>query len=288
MRSLLCFIFSAAAFTGLAHAANGYTAMRVELSSDNTHWSTTLEVMPGSALQVRIVAGYEGRAQLHGLAWVNFQPTISEWWGSFDQVLPFITSGNQAGGAVAFDKPEGSQAAFGRVYPYAAPMLGSASGGYNTTLRAFTGFAQGTRLTRIAQTRTTNNIGEGPTSGLFAYNNTNGVGGIVCAQPSAEEMFDGVRNTLNQGIVLFKFGIVVDPTLTERNMIVDLPVGGISKFGQPGASAGWFTTASQSASGVSYVPVVTRSARIEVRGPIPSPGTLGVLALAPLFFRRRG
>ena len=141
---------------------------------------------------------------------------------------------------------------------------------------------------RIAQMRANNEIGAGPTNGPFAFNNTNGAGGILCAQPAMEQSFDGIRNALIQEIVLFKFAVVVDPTLSERNMRVTTPVGGVSKFGQSVASAGWFTTAQQSGLNVSYVPVVVREATIQVRGPIPSPsGAAVVMAMGLLGCRRR-
>lgn len=270
-----------------SEGTNGYMMLRSQVSTDGLTWSSTAQVAPGGSVQVRIVAGYEGRDALHGLAWVNFQPTISEWWGDFDRVLPFATSGNQDSGQVAYDKPVGGQQAFGRVYPFAATAQGPSAGGFDTTLMTYTTFTSGTRQMRIAQARTNNEIGAGPTTGPFAYNNTNGAGGILCAQPAMEQAFDGVRNALLQDIVLFKFAVVVDPTLSERNMRVNTPLGGVSKFGQSVASAGWFTTAQQSGLDVAYIPVVAREATIQVRGPIPSPGGVGVFVAMGLFACRR-
>ena len=81
-----------------ASAATGYTALSVQLSTDDIHWSSGIQVTPGSRVSVRIVGAYEGRAAMHGLAWVNFQPVISNWYGTDDRVLPFVASGNQRDG----------------------------------------------------------------------------------------------------------------------------------------------------------------------------------------------
>ncbi|MCX5688954.1 MAG: hypothetical protein NTV94_04070 [Planctomycetota bacterium] len=272
-----------------AEGANAYTALRVELSTDDLHWSQSLQVTPGSELRVRVVASYEGRGSVNGLAWVNFQPVITNWWGVQDRVLPFITTGNQSQGAVAFDKPQVGQAAYGRIYPFATNALGVSSGGFDTTLTTHLGSVNGNRQCRIAQSRTTNPIGEGPTSGLFAFNNTSGAGGIVCSQPPSESAFPGLRSTLNADIILFKFGIVVDPSLTERNMSIALPLGGVSKFGMPQACAGWFTDANQSAAGVTYVAAYSRAAALTVRGAVPGVGVpaVGCGALCVLASRRR-
>ena len=272
-------------WAGTASGANAYTALRVELSTDDLHWSQSLQVTPGSELRVRVVASYEGRGSVNGLAWVNFQPVITNWWGVEDRVLPFLTTGNQAGGMVAFDKPQTGQEGYGRIYPFAANALGVSPGGFDTSLTTHVSSVNGDRQMRIAQARTTNPIGAGPTSGTFAFNNTNGAGGIVCSQPPSESAFDGLRSTLNTDIVLFKFGMVVDPSLTERNMSIALPLGGVSKFGTSQACAGWFTGTNQSAAAVTYVAAYSRAASLTVRGAVPGVGVpmacaagLGLLA----------
>lgn len=272
-----------------AVAANAYTALRVELSQDNLQWSQSLQVTPGSQLHVRVVAAYEGRGSLNGMAWVNFQPTISNWWGQQDQVLPFVSTGNQGSGDVAFDKPQDGQAMYGRIYPFATNAAGPSPGGFDTTLTSHVASVNGTRQCRIAQARTSNPIGTGPATGVFAFNNTNGAGGIVCAQPPAESNFSGMRSTLDAGIVLFKFGIMLDPSLTERTLPVELPLGGVSKFGTAQACAGWFTDTAQTAANVTYVPAYSRSALITVRGAVPAPGSCAVAALGCTwcFARRR-
>lgn len=275
--------------TDAAWGANAYTALRVELSTDDLHWSQSLQVTPGSELRVRVVASYEGRGSMNGLAWVNFQPVISNWWGVEDRVIPFVTTGNQSDGMVAFDKPQAGQEAFGRIYPFAANSLGASPGGFDTSLSTHVSTVNGDRQMRIAQARTTNPIGMGPTSGTFAFNNTNGAGGIVCSQPPSEIVFPGLRSTLNTDIVLFKFALAVDPSLTERNMSIALPLDGVSKFGTARACAGWFTDANQSAANVAYVEAYSRAATLLVRGAVPGVGgwTVGMAAVGVLGTRRR-
>lgn len=274
-------------WAGTARGANAYTALRVELSTDDLHWSQSLQVTPGSELRVRIVASYEGRGSVNGLAWVNFQPVITNWWGIQDRVLPFIATGNQSNGGVAYDKPLAGQERYGRIYPFATNALGVSPGGFDTSLMTHVSTVNGDRQLRIAQARTTNPIGVGPTSGTFAFNNTNGAGGIVCSQPPSESAFDGLRSTLNTDIVLFKFGMAVDPSLTERNMRVELPLGGVSKFGTPQACAGWFTGASQSAASVTYVAAYTRAATLTVRGAVPGVGAPLACAAGLVVFAAR-
>lgn len=270
-----------------ASAATGYTALSVQLSTDDIHWSSGLQVTPGSRVSVRIVGAYEGRAAMHGLAWVNFQPVISNWYGTDDRVLPFVASGNQQSGQVAFDKPEPGQAAYGRVFPFASNALGPSAGGFDTTLVPHVGFVGGDRVMRLAQARTTNDIGQGPATGLFAFNNTNGAGGVTCAQTPSESGSTSPRSSLIADVVLFKFGITIDSSLTDRLLPVQLPLAGISKFGTASACAGWFTTADQTAAGVAYVPVYTRDGLITVRGSVPGPGAPACLIAAGAIAARR-
>jgi hypothetical protein len=149
---------------------------------------------------------------------------------------------------------------------------------------------QGDRIARLAQVRTTNDIGQGPQSGSLAFNNTNGAGGIVCSQAPAEAGETGPHSAATAGLILFKFGVVVDPSLTDRLLHVELPAGGISRFGQAGPVAGWFATPDQAAAAVSYVPVVSRGGTITVRGAIPAPGSAfaaGVVGVLVAARRRR-
>jgi hypothetical protein len=289
LRSLLVLSLLGVAWVPVSQArgANAYTSLAIEVSTDNVHWSRSIQVLPGAQINARVVAGYEGRASLFGLAWVNFQPVVTNWDGPADQILPFVAAGSQSTGQVAYDKPQANQAGYGRIAPFAAISLGLSTGGFDTTLVAHTQFSGVTRITRIAQARTTNNIGDGPTTGSFAFNNTNGAGGIICAQTPSESLPDAVRSAATTGIVLFKFGIIPDASLSFRDLQIELPVGGVSKFGTAAACAGWFTSAAQTAAGVSYVPVITRPATISVRSVPGAPGFAVVAAFACLVPRRR-
>lgn len=273
-----------------AVATEATTALGFEFSTDNIRWTRSIQIRPGDQVNVRITAAYDGPATVHGLAWVNFQPLIRGWSSEQDRILPFIASGSQQTGQVAFDKPEPGQAGFGRLFPFAATALGPSPGGFDTTLATHVRITQGDRLARIAQVRTTNDIGQGPLTGPLAFNNTNGAGGIVCAQTPSEADPAAWRSDATQGLVLFKFGIVVDPALTDRSLQLELPVGGISRFGSNGPVAGWFATPAQSAAAVSYVPVVARGGTVTVRGAIPAPGAMmatGVLGVLLAARRRR-
>ena len=285
-RNLLVLLALPASATAPAFATEDYTALAIEFSTDNVRWSRDIQVRPGSQVNVRISASHDGPTPVHGLAWVNFQPQIRGWSSEQDRVLPFVASGSQQTGQVAFDKPEPGQAGFGRIFPFAATALGPSPGGFDTTLATHVSVVQGDRIARLAQVRTTNDIGQGPLSGPLAFNNTNGAGGIVCAQAPAESGGVAVRTAATSGLVLFKFGIVVDPSLTDRALHVELPAGGISRFGHSQPVAGWFSTPAQSAGAIAYLPVVSRGGTVTVRGAIPAPGvafttcTLGVLTAA--------
>lgn len=273
-----------------AVAGDATTALGIEFSTDNIRWTRSIQVRPGSQVNIRVTASYDGPRTMQGLAWVNFQPVIRGWSSVQDQVLPFIAAGSQQTGQVAFDKPEPGQAGYGRLFPFAATALGPSPGGFDTTLATHVSIVQGDRIARLAQIRTTNDLGQGPLTGPLAFNNTNGAGGIVCAQAPSESDPSGVRSVATDGLVLFKFGIVVDPSLTDRSLDVDLPAAGISRFGTASPVAGWFTTAAQSAAAVAYVPVASRGGTITVRGAIPSPGPLmaaGVMGVLVAARRRR-
>jgi hypothetical protein len=123
-----------AASVSQARGANAFTSLEVELSTDNIHWSRSIQVLPGTLVNARVVAGYEGRASLFGLAWVNFQPVVRNWDGPADQILPYVATGNQTSGQVAYDKPQAHQAGYGRIAPFAAISMGSSGGGFDTTL----------------------------------------------------------------------------------------------------------------------------------------------------------
>jgi hypothetical protein len=276
-----------AASVSQARGANAFTSLEVELSTDNIHWSRSIQVLPGTLVNARVVAGYEGRASLFGLAWVNFQPVVRNWDGPADQILPYVATGNQTSGQVAYDKPQAHQAGYGRIAPFAAISMGSSGGGFDTTLVTHVQQIGADRIARIAQARTTNNIGGGPATGPFAFNNTNGAGGVVCSQSPFESLPDAVRSAAMTDIVLFKFGIITDPNLSSRDIQIDLPLGGISKFGTQAACAGWFTNASQTAAGVTYVPVVSRSAALTIRS-VPAPsGFAAAAGCACVALRRR-
>jgi len=290
--SRMTLTFSKSSVLGLlvcAHAAwgsNGYTALEIQLSADGRTWQRNLTIAPGGTAMARVVASYEGRDQMHGLAWVNFQPIVRGV-NEFDSLAPFVTSGNQSTGDVAYDKPEQGQEAYGRIYPYAATALGRVPGGQNTTLTRHDGIIDGQFAWRIAQARTTNQIGTGPASGAFAYNNTNGTGGVVCAQPPGEALFDGERSRDLRGVVLFAFATQWNDFTTQRNITFDLPIGGVSLFDQAAPSAGWFNTAGLSGRSITYVPVRTRAATLQIRGPIPTPGALVMFPIAALVTARR-
>ncbi|MEI7656905.1 MAG: hypothetical protein WCK33_02440 [Phycisphaerae bacterium] len=287
-RKILCPMTLLLIVTSRASATEAYTALGLEFSTDNIRWARSIQVRPGSQVNVRVTASYDGPQTMHGLAWVNFQPLIRGWSSEQDRVLPFVASGSQQTGQVAFDKPEPGQAGFGRIFPFAATTLGPSPGGFDTTLATHVSLSQGDRLARLAQIRTTNDIGQGPLTGPLAFNNTNGAGGIVCAQAPAESQAPGLRSTATNDLTLFKFGIIVDPSITDRTLQVELPAAGISRFGTGGAVAGWFTTAAQSAGAVAYVPVISRGGAITVRGAIPAPGpAMAAGALAAMIAVRR-
>lgn len=287
--SILHTLLAVAAMVHSAGAVNSYTALQMQVSSDGRQWGRDVTVAPGGTVQARIIASYEGMQTPYGLAWVNFQPIIKGVSG-FDTLADYVSTGSMFNGQVAYDKPETGQAAYGRVYPFAATELGIVPGGQNTTLTRHDALLNGQNTWRIAQARTTNPIGNGPTSGQFAYNNTNGAGGIVCAQPPAElTSYQGERSTETSNVVLFTFAITFNTFTTQRNITFDLPEGGVSRFGQGFAAAGWFSTPELSGNDVTYVPVRTRAATVQVRGPIPAPGGVVVLGIAcwPVCVRRR-
>jgi len=263
----------------------------MELSQDGVVWGRSLTVSPGSTVQARVVATYDGPDRLYGLAWVNFQPRIAGWLTGIDTLEPFVSTGNQQMGMVAYDKPQAGQAAYGRIFPFAAVSMGAVAGGQNTGLTAHNETVTGRGALRIAQARTTNAIGSGSGTGQFSYNNTNGAGGIVCSQLTSESGNNGVTSFASNRVVLFAFAFNLNAFTTNRSLSVDLPLGGVSTFGQPVRSAGWFSSPAQSALAITYVPVRTRAAELVVQGGLPAPGVAAVpmaMLVGCALRRRRG
>ena len=54
--------------TASATATESYTALGIEFSTDNIRWSRSIQVRPGSQVNVRVTAAYDGPLAVHGLA----------------------------------------------------------------------------------------------------------------------------------------------------------------------------------------------------------------------------
>jgi uncharacterized protein (TIGR03382 family) len=175
------------------------------------------------------------------------------------------------------------------MYHFAVPRLGT--GDYDSTLREHIHTIDGRRYLRIAQNRTTRWIGEGPTTGTAAANNFNGVGGIPFTQYSpGYPPSPTTQNNSLQDIVLFKFKIRLDPSLTNRELFADLPLAGFGRNASTGGrEAGWFTTPNHIGGQYLHANVENHGSLINVIGPVPSPAALPFLALsaAAVTLRRR-
>lgn len=267
----------------VGQALGGITRLMTEVSTDGRNWTQDLTALPGAKVQIRITTSFVGSEQVYGFSNINLQPTIENW-ADGDTVAPYVRTGNLTSGSFARDKPRPGENAYGRMYHFAGPGFS----GINSPLTEHLHTINGRQYLRIAQSRTTNWIGAGPTSGTAAVNNFNGAGGIPLSQLSPGFAQSPITPNFDiEEVVLFKFMITLDPELTDRWLVVDTPAAGCSLI-QGVRSGSWFTTPSLSPSSFLRAPVESWASVINVRGPVPSPAVATVLALsATMPVRRR-
>lgn len=273
-KSLIAF----AGFAMTAHAQLGTTRLQIQVSSDGSSWSSSIDAYPGDNVQVRYRVSLMG-AQALGLSGFNMQPTYDEWDGigsgtGTDRLLPFADVGTNATTPAGGVTDESG--AFGRILPFAAASV--------TTTNRLRGFLDGSRM-RVAHTPVTNPIGFGSSG-----NNVNGTGGIPISQSTGFGSTHPAYQYGIQDVLVLKLGIGIsdDPFTSIRYIECDAPIGGFSLYGPTSGrtrAVNWHTGFMASGSPTTnYAPIEVVGARIRI---VPAPSTAALLCLCSISLNRR-
>lgn len=249
-----------------AHAVDT-TVLDFQVSTDGVSWASHVSVGPESTLvQCRLVVSYvtSQRTRPIGLASLFVQPTVSSWRAG-DQLLPFAATGtNNTGGSV----PDlaGLNAPYGRISPFASSGPGETDPyiGHVQNIR-------GTQYLRIARSSITNWVGQGPTTGAGAANNTNGSGGLAISQRAFGNVTpdDPPFRSGSRDLVVFKFAVLLAEAARGRLMSVSAPIESLTRDFQTGErGVTWYADPGDTF-GQTRTPAVINSASIRV---IPGPG----------------
>lgn len=248
-------------------------------------WSSDIEVAPGAIVEFRGVISYVGTAPAVGLQRANFQPTLANWHPA-DLLQPF-----RAWGVSTSPTPPGIPASgvaadsgeYGRILPYAFAGISSAN-----ALRGHTHNVAGINYLRVSQANATNWVGVGPSSGVEAANNFNGVLGLALGQRppilSGESDPNFVAATTDVEVVRLAVQINGGGL---RTLVVDAPIEGFSAASIHSDIRGVAWYASLESSGapnsLTWGSVTVTPALIRV----PNAGTLALLGLGVLVGPRR-
>lgn len=287
---------SIVAVAGLAMAANGQavnTELKYQVSTDGINWQPTLNVAPGTSVQVRALLSYIGPGTSAGLGLVSFQPVVSNWTAADTLLTTAGTPGNNGVGPLGGTRsnPIGTvddqPGVWGRITPF-----GSTSYNTSTFLRGHLGTGTAAGLLRIARADVTNWIGVGATSGVLAANNWNGGGGVTAAQIANPSRLstDPEFQTQSQNVVVFKFGFTVSSATDSRTLNISTPAAGIGKVTTAGATYGqqnarWYASTSEVSPSLNGAANVIDAAVIVTN--VPAPASLALLGLGGLVATRR-
>ncbi len=285
-------IGSMLAVAGIAMAANAQdTTLRYEASLDGVNWSSSVNALPGSTVQVRARVIWSGTQQVFGLSQLIFQPVVNSWTSADSIVGTAGTPGGNGIGPIGGSRttPIGSvpdaPGVYGRITPFAANF--STTSNYT---RGIVGTGTATGLLRIGRADITNWIGVGPTSGAAAVNNFNGGGGVGIAQlaPGSRLATDPAYNSSND-VVVFKFAFTLGSSTAARTLGIDTPLAGVNRETAAGSNFGrvfasWFTSTSAAQGTRFYESIGTAGAAVNV---VPAPGALALVGLGGLVATRR-
>lgn len=287
-------IGSMLAVAGIAMAANAQdTTIRYEASADGGNtWSSSVNALPGTQVQVRARVIWSGSTPVFGLSQVIFQPVVSNWTGADALITtPGTPNGNGIGPvggsrSTPIGTVDDAPGVFGRITPFGANASTT-----STYLRGHVGTGTAAGLLRISRADVTNWIGVGATSGAAAANNWNGAGGVGIAQiASVSRLATDPAFNDSSDVVVFKFGFTLGSSTAARSLDVSTPLNGINRetsatggnFGRVFAS--WFTTSTAAQGTRFYDSIGSVGATINV---VPAPGALALIGLGGLVATRR-
>ncbi|MBI1190781.1 MAG: hypothetical protein GC200_08905 [Tepidisphaera sp.] len=303
MKTVIGAMMYVAGVVGVAHAAD--TTIKYEVSTDGLNWSTSLNALPGTQIQVRTRVIWTGATQVYGLEQVTFQPIVSNWTAADHLETTAGTpvnpnnalnpSGNGPGGVGILGGAGTNPSAnvpdtpgvWGRVSPFA--FVATTTSSY---LRGFLGTGTAAGLLRIALSQTTNWIGQGPTSGMGSANNWSAGNGVIAGQLYPEISSPrpgGLEFVPGTDYVVFKFGFTLSAAASARTLSIDTPLSGIRRETHVGPNYGrsvvyWAVTPTDALRPF-YDSIAAAPAFVNV---VPAPGaSLLVVAIGSLAARRR-
>lgn len=291
MKKILGSIVAVAGLALVANAQDVNTRLTYQVSTDGVNWGSSLNVNPGTSIQVRALLSYIGPGTAAGVGQVIFQPVVSSWTAADTLLTTAGTPGNNGVGPTGGTRsnPIGTVSdqpgVWGRITPF-----GSTSYNTSTFLRGHVGTGTAAGLLRIARADVTNWIGEGPTSGALAANNWNAGGGVNIGQIANPSRLtsDPAFNTASQDVVSFKFGFTLSSSTATRSLSISTPSNGIGRNTTAGTSYGlqaarWFASTTEVSSSLfGSVEVVGASVNV-----VPAPASLALLGLGGLVAGRR-
>jgi len=259
-----------AAVVGLAAIATAQTRLEYQVSlAGEENWHSSINVTPGTSVDIRARVSYVGSQPVLGLGSVIFQPTISNW-----VTTAGIADSYFAVPAVGWS-PDGA-GVYGRItYPR--------NNSTNTSL-SYVGHVNsvgGTNYLRIALPQVTNWFG--------GSGNTTAGSGVLIGQinrdvefrpPSVPPFVDLVSD-----VVVFKFKVTIGSTSPVRSLVVDTPTNGFGNFqSATGQRTGnWFANYIEPVGSIEAAAFATQAV-IHV---VPSTGTCTLLIAGALAARRR-
>jgi len=268
------------------------TRLEYQVSTDGSTWSSSVNVLPNTTIQVRARLSYVGPGTVYGLREVIFQPVVSGWLGTDLLVTtpgsPFGQGIGLAGGNAS--TPPGvvpdAPGQYGRITPYGAVQTTQTS-----YIRGHVGTGAQQGMLRIARSNITNWIGAGPTSGSGSVNNFNGRGGVVVGQfhplQAAPDQPPFSTATLDAAVFRFAFRPQGNATRTMTIGTPELGFGRILDWENdvwlPDCTW-WSSAAGFDTANVNQGSAVVVDATVNV---IPGPASGAVLCVGLLGARRR-
>jgi hypothetical protein len=244
------------------------------------NWGSSIDVLPGGSVDIRVRISYTGTASPIGLGSVVWQPTASNWdtlGANQDLMTPLINNG--VGGD--YTTPPGAvddlPGQYGRVHPFARTA--------NTSDRRLMGHVNinaGVTYLRIAQAQITNWIS--------GNSSTSGGAGVDSSQnpPAFRPTYSLPFDTATQNIVIFKFNVTLSTDPAARVLIADAPY---ELFGNYDQATGerqvrWVANTNEVSGSIRGTASTIAATINVVPGP---PGALGALVgILAVTRRRRG
>jgi hypothetical protein len=296
MKKMIGSMIAVAGLAAAAHAQPLATQLRYEVrpfdAGNDNGWASSIDVLPGTRVEVRALVSYTGTGTVGGLGQIVFQPIVSNW-GAGDALVTNSMTG-QTGPADGIGPVGGTRSTpmgtvsnlpgvYGRITPWGANATST-----STYLRGHAGTGTAAGMLRIAQNHITNWIGVGATSGSTANNNQNGGGGVSIAQIASPARLtsDPPFDNRSSNILVFKFSFTLGADPSARTLSINTPENGFNRTlvsGQYVPNIRWFASEQEATPSIQTAAAAV-AGNVNV---VPTPGALALLGLGGLVAARR-